>query len=88
MAEQETTEASIVYDYGFALWPHNGGWARMTGGCKTVPGPREVFRMMQHRLEVALTPKQFGDLREELFRFGFEMHEISRRPHFDEEPIT
>jgi len=81
----ETT--TVVYDYGFCLWPNEAGFARIGGALKSIDGLEAVFSMIQHRVEVDVTEQQFGELRERLFRFGFELHEISRRPHADEEAV-
>ena len=80
-----TGKIETVYTYSFNVWPNLVAAARLD---KPLSGTLlDVFNMLSTRMDLELTESQFGELREDLFKFGFEPREISRTPYHESEVV-
>ncbi len=71
-AEQE-------FDYSFTAWPNSNVLRE--------PAIFQLFAANNRRIERICTPTTFATFRAELAKYGFELHEITRVPHHDPEPV-
>ncbi len=70
----------LRYDYEFFIWidgKNSRSWSKITSDLL-----RRTLSCRQ--IEENITEKDFGNLREELWHKGFELHEIVRKIHTKE----
>lgn len=69
-----------LWDYEFSVWPCEelARWNSST---------YKLFALMASRTEFTFTEKEFADFREDLFKVGLDMREISRKRSRDPETV-
>lgn len=67
------------YAYSFCAWPSE------TWGFKRAMF--DLFRMLNGRVEMTFTEREFEQFRSQLGHDGFTLREIERVPYHDPEPI-
>jgi hypothetical protein len=77
------------YVYTFHLWPDET-WGRrdLDDNHPKIPhAVFDLFRMINHGIEMELTALEFVRFRHDVESFGITLREISRRPYHEEETI-
>lgn len=76
------TEGALRYDYSFSVWPDETS-ARLKD-CRAI---FDLFRMLNGRIVMDFTEREFNDFREELAKVGFTLREIERQPFHTPETV-
>ncbi len=76
----------MKYTYEFFIWIDG----KNIGTTKwNITASNLLRRALSHRhIEENIDEKAFGNLREELWHLGFELHEITRTPYFKKEIVS
>ena len=81
--------ADAKYTYCFHLWPDET-WGHTAAGDEHVKIPHAVFdlfRMINHGIEMVFTPIEFVRFRHDVESFGLTLREITRVPYHEEETV-
>jgi len=70
----------IVYEYTFSPWP-------VSQHPKNNQAVFRLFKNLNMFITEHMTQLEFNNFREDLFKAGIDLHEITRRPHILEETV-
>lgn len=68
----------MKYAYSFSVWPTNKGWSREA---------YRLFQMLNGRIEMVFSAREFGFFRASLEDNGILLLEIERVPHCEPEMV-
>lgn len=76
------------YDYEFFLWIDGKRTEKIItdSDTKIIAIPL-LQRALSSRQIINCTEQEFGNVREYLWKLGFELHEITRKKHLEEETV-
>lgn len=76
----------LSYEYSFVMWSRSLSEAQTP---PLSPASRQVLEMVKIRCDPApMTESEFDAMRDQLFKLGWELMEIERRPFVERETVT